>query len=288
MTVLQQSLATGDVIYKRFSFLPPGLVALEEESDAVQCHTRPVVHPGIMGIDMKKELINTQCIVTVQQRFQHGRVFIPYATNFSKAFGLDNILSINMRTADGIQHIIGFIMRRTVQPKFPHRQIHFLIMHQSVTDHSRSYALGRKTTIILTGTISQYGVEHISHQFSDGGTDIPQYLLTASGAFHRNTCQQRKIRHQIISTAFLKFRREVITPVLTATLPTVYVHIFQYTACHGFIRLFEHFRKPVRELFLNSLGAELVAFQSFTSSGSSIHMSGCRMSHAENTPFTFG
>ena len=126
-------------------------------------------------------------------------------------------------------------------------------MHQSVTDHSRSYALGREPAIVLTGTVCQYSVEHISHQFSDGGTDIPQYLLTAGGTFHRNTCQQRKIRHQIISTAFLKFRRKVITPVLTATLPTVYVHIFQYTACHGFIRLFEHFRKPVRELFLNSL-----------------------------------
>ena len=77
-----------------------------------------------------------------------------------------------MRSANGIQHIVRLIMSRTVQPKFSHRKVYFLVMQQAVTDHGRCYTFGRKLAIIFFGAIGQYLIENIHNKFRYRCADI--------------------------------------------------------------------------------------------------------------------
>ena len=192
-----------------------------------------------------------------------------------------------MRSADGIEHIIRFVMGRTVQPEFSHRKVYFLIMQQTVAYHSRRHTFCRELAIIFFGTIRQHLIEYIHYQFSDSRTDISQNLFATSGTLHRNACQQRQIRQQVIPATCTELLCKTITPILTATLPTVYVHVFQYPTCHLRMSLHKSLCKPVVKLFPDCPRIELIAFQSFSSSACCIGMSGSGMSHPQQFPFPF-
>ena len=55
-------------------------------------------------------------------------MLVPCAPHLGKSFSLDNVLAIDMRSTDGIEHVIRFIVGRAIEPKLPHRVIDFLIV----------------------------------------------------------------------------------------------------------------------------------------------------------------
>ena len=128
LTLLQEFLTTGDILHKTLCLREPGLVALEEESDAIQRHSRLLVHPRVMGVHVEEETIHAQCKVSVQQGLDHSRYLVPDTTNLRESLGLHNVLAIDVSSTDGIQHIVGFVVGRRVQPEFAHRNIHVAIV----------------------------------------------------------------------------------------------------------------------------------------------------------------
>ena len=110
LALLQQPLTAGDVVHKSLGLSEPRLVALEEESDAVERHTRFAVEPRVMGVDVEKQTVHAQGKVAVQQGFYHGGRLVPHTTHLRKAFGLNDVLAIDVCSADGIQHISRLVV----------------------------------------------------------------------------------------------------------------------------------------------------------------------------------
>ena len=138
---------------------------------------------------MIKKAVNPQCIIPVEQRLQHSGMFIPCTAHLRKSFCLDNALSINMCPTDSIQHIIQFVMGRTIQPEFSHGKVHHLVMQQPIAHHRGSYTFCRELTIIFFSTIRQYFIKDINNKLGYSSTNIPQNLFTPFYTFHRNTRQ---------------------------------------------------------------------------------------------------
>ena len=78
---------------------------------------------------MQGQFIDPGCQGPITQRFEITGMFAPITAECGEGFCLHNIFSIDMRSADGIKHIVGFIVGGTIQPEFSHRHIGILIMH---------------------------------------------------------------------------------------------------------------------------------------------------------------
>ncbi|OPZ95940.1 MAG: hypothetical protein BWY72_01889 [Bacteroidetes bacterium ADurb.Bin416] len=128
MAQLQQCLATSDVVYPSLGPTPPGLVTLEKEADTVEGHARFTVQKRIVDGHVEKQLIEPQRELPVQQRLMRIGCFLPSSTQLSKALGHHQVLAINMGSRNGVQHIVGLIVRGTFVPKFPHGQINRSMM----------------------------------------------------------------------------------------------------------------------------------------------------------------
>ena len=176
---LQQRLTTRNIINKRLRFREPRLVALEEKSDTIERHTWLSVEPGVVGIHMEEEAIHAQSEVTIQQCLDARRRLVPHATHLRKALCLHDILPIDVCTTDGIQHIVGFVMGRRVEPEFTHRHVHISIMCHSVADHRGGNTLAGELHSILLGLLGHSGEKHFINQFVDGLANVTQHLFTS-------------------------------------------------------------------------------------------------------------
>ncbi|MPM93624.1 hypothetical protein SDC9_140764 [bioreactor metagenome] len=193
-----------------------------------------------------------------------------------------------MCTANGIEHIVWFIVSGTVQPEFPHGSVGYLIVQQSVAHHGRCHTFGRELAAVRLCAGSQRFIEYIDHQFANGGTHIAKHIFRTRSALHRNTRQQRQVRHQRITSAFVELSSKIGAPVLTATLPTVNVHVFKNFTCQSRIRFTKRSTKPVVELLAHSRLTKLIALQSDSPTTGSVGVPRCRMPHAQQPPFAFG
>lgn len=55
---------------------------------------------------------NVTKLIAVEEGFNHGRSLVPGASDLSETFGLDDVLAVDMGTADGIKHVARLIVRR--------------------------------------------------------------------------------------------------------------------------------------------------------------------------------
>src|SRR5574344_1432922 len=211
-------------------------------------------------------------------------MFIPSAAHLSEPFSLNNILTINMRTADRIKHVIGFIVRRAVQPIFPHRNIGILIMRHSVADHRRCDAFGRKLTTVLMAEHRNLAKENIIEQFRYCQTDVTEHLFTPFCAHHRDTCVNRQPRHQIITSTRLELCGKITAPILAATFPTVDMEDTQHTLRDIFRQMIVNGTKPMIELLVNGRNTELITFQPLRTTASGIGVSCGSMPNTKNMP----
>ena len=138
---MQQPLTARDIVDEGLRLWEPCLVALEEEPDAIECHTWLAVQPGVMRIDMEEQAIHTQGEVAVQQGLDARRCLVPHATYLRKALCLNDLLSIDMRSADGIEHVVGLVVSRRVEPVFAHRDVYILVMVHAIRNHCGRHAL---------------------------------------------------------------------------------------------------------------------------------------------------
>ena len=111
-TFLQHFLAPGDIAHKVLCLRHPSLVALEEKSDSIERHARTTVGPWVMRIDMEEQTVHAQCEIPVEQGFYAGGGLVPYTANLGESLGLHDILAIHMSSADGIKHVVGFVVSR--------------------------------------------------------------------------------------------------------------------------------------------------------------------------------
>ena len=125
---LQQRLTAAQVLHPCLALLKPGLISLKIQTHPIEGHARLFVHPRIVCKHMKHQFINTQCKLPVAKGFQLTGMFCPIHANRCKRFGLHYVFSIHVCCTNGITHVVGFIMRRTVVPKFTHGQIGVLKM----------------------------------------------------------------------------------------------------------------------------------------------------------------
>ena len=65
-----------------------------------------------MRIDMEEQTVHAQREIPVKQGFDAGRRLFPYAANLGESLGLHDILAIHMSSADGIEHVVGFVVSR--------------------------------------------------------------------------------------------------------------------------------------------------------------------------------
>ena len=130
-----------------------------------------------MGIHMEYNAVYTYAIVMVKQLLQHSGMFIPCATDFCKALSLYDILSVYMRSVDGIKHIVKFVVGRTAEPELPHWVVGKLVVAQSVANHCRCNTFCRQLHAVFVGEFSQFGKEYIIYKISDSESDIPKNLF---------------------------------------------------------------------------------------------------------------
>ena len=243
LALLQKRLTTGDVIDEGLGLGEPRLVALEEEAYAVERHARFAVEPGVMGIHVEEEAVHAQGEVAVQEGLDAGRRLVPHTTNLREAFGLDDVLAIDVRSADGVEHVVGLVVGRRVEPVFAHRHIHIFIMLHAVRDHRGSHTFRRQLHAILLGLRGNGGEEHFVDEFVDGPADVAQHVLTSH---HRHACIDGQQGKEVVAPATLKLLREVPAPVLRTALPRVDVQILDDLV----VRPLHKQAKPLFYLFL--------------------------------------
>ena len=169
--------------------------------------------------------VYTERVIAVKKSFQCGRRFVPCATHLGKPFGLNYILAVNVSTVYRIKHIIRLVVGRAVEPEFPHRKIHLIIMKHTVAHHGRRNTFSREFAVIFTSLVGEHCVEHIHYKLSHSGADIPKHFLGHLGTLHGHTCIKRQIRHEIISATFHEFGSKIVTPVLASAFPAVDMHV---------------------------------------------------------------
>ena len=228
--LLQIILTQGDIIHKTTCLRIPGIVALEEETDTIKCHSRLAVHPRIMGSYMEEEFVHAKRQIAVEHRLEHGWCLIPYTTNLGESLCLNDVLIINMCTAHSIEHVIGFIVSRRIEPVFSHWIVGILIMLQSIGREGWCDTLVRYFYILLMSQISKGLEELLVYQVIDGETDILQNLFVSGSRLHRNTCHNREVWDEVVTAACLELLGKLIAPVLTATLPGIDVQILHHIA----------------------------------------------------------
>ena len=96
-----------------------------------------------MGVDVEEEAIDAQRKVPVQQRLDHFWRLVPHASKFCEAFRLDDVFAIDVTSADGIEHVVGFVVGGRIEPELTHRLIDILIMTHAVRDHRGRHTLRR-------------------------------------------------------------------------------------------------------------------------------------------------
>ena len=148
-TPLQPLLATRHIVHKGAGLGKPRLVALEEKSNAVECHAGFLVCPGVVGEYMEEETVHAQGEVAVEECLEAGRSLVPHAAHLRKTFGLHVALAVDMGTTDGIEHVVGLVMGGRVKPVLTHRQIGLSVVLHAVGNHRRGDTLAAELHAIL-------------------------------------------------------------------------------------------------------------------------------------------
>ncbi len=133
--MLKHRLASFDIINPRFTLTPPCLITLKIEADAIEGNAGIFIDIRIMHIDMMEYLIQSKRIISVQQGFNHSRILVPHSTELREPFALNNIFPVDMRTGDGIQHVVKLIVCGTVQPELTHGPVDLPVVHHPVAHH---------------------------------------------------------------------------------------------------------------------------------------------------------
>ena len=214
--MLQQRLTTGDVIHKCLCFWEPRLVALEEKADSIERHTGFLVCPRIMRVDVEEQSVDAQGEISVEQGFDHRWCLIPHAAQLRKALGLNNVLAIDMTSADGVEHVVGFVVSGRVKPELTHGLVDVLIMFHAIRNHRGGNALAGQLYAVLLGFLLDSHKEHLVDEFVDGLANIPERLVASR---HGNASIDGKKRQQVIAATTLELLQEVAAPVLRAALP---------------------------------------------------------------------
>lgn len=112
MPLLELCLTAPDVVDEGFRLPIPRVAALEEEAYSVEGHPRTTAGTGLVGIDMEEQPVHAETEIAVEEGFNHGGSLVPGAPDLSETFGLDDVLAVDMGTADGIKHVARLIVRR--------------------------------------------------------------------------------------------------------------------------------------------------------------------------------
>ena len=222
---LQVLLTTGNIIGQGPSLREPRLVALEEKADSIECHAGFLVCVRVVGEDMEEQAVHAQRKVAVEQCLDGGRGLIPHATHLGKALGLHILFTIDMGTADSVEHVIGLVVSRRIEPELTHGYICMTVMLHTIGHHRGSHALGRKAHSVVLSLAGNGAEEHILQKIIHGKTDVAQHLLII---LHRIAGENRHVSQQVVAAALLKFLGEMAAPVLRTALPGVYVHELHY------------------------------------------------------------
>ena len=289
IAILQQQLTTCRVvIHATSTVLKPGVIALDEEADAVERHARLTIRPGVVRIDMIDQAVQTQRIVAIQDGFQHLRGLLPHATQRGEALGRDHALAIDMATADGIQHIVRFVVRGAVEPELAHRQIDLVVVIHAVADHRRGYALGRETATILIRLLGQHIEEYIVDQLANRLAHVTHHALRLLDRDHRNTRKEGQPRREVVAAARLELGSKTFAPILRAALPAIDIENLDHALGHLGIDRTIDCAKPVVDLLGNRPTAELVALQAATCTARGVRVARRGVAHAQDAPATLG
>ena len=80
-------------------------------------------------------------------------MLVPVETDLCKTLCLDDVFTVDMSGRYGIQHIVGFVVRRTVQPKFAHGDISLPEMEHSIRNDNRGNTFGAEKAAIAVGQV---------------------------------------------------------------------------------------------------------------------------------------
>src|SRR5690554_4879117 len=260
-TELQQGLASFDVVAPRIGLLPPRLVALKIEAYSIERHAGALIHEGVVNIHMMKQLIQSQRVISIQQRFDGTRVLVPLGTELGEPLSLNDVLPINAGPGDRVKHIIELIMGRAVEPELPHWSIYFPVVHHSVAHHRGRDTLYRKLAIVFFREFCQGIIKHLYHQFGNRLANIVQDALRLFHAADRYAGIYQEMGGEVVSPALLELFTKVFRPVLAAALPAIHVHVFQYFPGQHRVCLSESGTKPIIELSPYGFFAKLIALQ---------------------------
>ena len=122
--LLEQILAAGDVFEPGPALLPPSAGAVEVRAPLAHRHAGPAVGPGLHGVAVEDEAIDTLAEDLVAKGFEGVGIFEPapvlWAGRGSEGFGADNLPPINVADRRGELHRgTG----RAADPELAHRDV---------------------------------------------------------------------------------------------------------------------------------------------------------------------
>ncbi len=74
---LQHGLATLVVVNERFGHWPPCLIALEKQTDLIECHSWLSIPPRIVIENVVDEAVGSQGVLAVAEGFDESRMLVP-------------------------------------------------------------------------------------------------------------------------------------------------------------------------------------------------------------------
>ena len=169
-----------------------------------------------MGEHMEEQSVHAEGKIAVEEWLDHGGRLVPDAAHLGESLGLNDVLAVDMRRTDGIEHVVGLVVGGTVEPEFSHRQVDIFVVGHAVGNHRGGHAFCRELHAVALGAGLDGLEKDVVEQFVDGEADVAQHLF---GAFHGNACIDGQIRYQVVAATAKELVGKMRRPVLTAALP---------------------------------------------------------------------
>ena len=263
-SLLEQVLATGDVVNPSRALIPPSVGPLEVDSPRPHAHPGLAVQPRLMGVAVEDKSIHTQAELLITQRLQRIGIVLPSSglSDRGERFCRRDVLPVEMGGAGGLLRVINIFISGVIDPELAHRDIgkffaEELIGHRRHADPS---GLGSEAHAVLAGELLDLTVVVLGKQISQRAAVVPEKALGLLGRTDDRTGQDWQPRDEVITPAFSEFRWQLSRPVFTPAFPAIEQDILEGGAdASG--RVGYHGAEHVLDVMPHRHGAKLIAFQ---------------------------
>ena len=213
----KQELAACQIFVPGSRPVPPGLRALVMNAPRPHGHAGPHIGPGLEGVAVEHETVDSLAEGPVAQRLDGCRVLRPaLGIVGGERLGADDRLAERVA---GRGHAPAGLDRAAADPELAHRLIRLAGVGQMVA--RAAVGLGRESQAMLVRELAHASGVVLDDQLGDRLPQIPEEALGDFRACHDAAGHDRQVRRDLIAPTPLELFAHPCRPVLRTILPAI-------------------------------------------------------------------